>query len=211
MKRNVCILALAFTISFIPVSSRAQVQEAAQLALNIQKLNQLRKILQNMYDGYKILTQGYNKVKDITQGNYKIHEVFLDGLMKVNPEIKNYRKVADIVSNQVRIVKEYKESFNRFKANGLFHAGEIEYMGKVYGNLTDQSLKNLDALLMVVTANNLRMSDAERLQAIDRLYDDVLDQLAFLRQFNNKASVLAKQRAKEANDIKTVKSFHGIE
>lgn len=211
MKKQLFILLLAVSLIAVSIGSYAQVQEAAQLALNIQKLNELRKILQNMYDGYKILTQGYNKVKDITQGNYKLHEVFLDGLMAVSPEIKNYRKVADIVSNQLRIVKEYKAAYDRFKSNELFHPEELEYMGKVYGHLTDQSLKNLDALLMVVTASNLRMSDAERLQTIDRLYEDVLDQLSFLRQFNNKAFVLAKQRAKETNDIITTERLYGIE
>lgn len=210
MKKYVLILLFFLTLVIRPITLTAQAAEAAQLALNIAKLNQLRQILKQMYDGYEILTKGYGKVKDLTQGNYSLHEVFLDGLMAVNPAVKNYRKVADIISNQVRIVSEYKSAFNRLKSSGFLNSAELDYIGKVYGNLTDQSLKNLDALLMVVTASKLRMSDAERLQAIDHLYDEGVDQLSFLRAFNNRANVLLLQRQKEQRDIESVRIWQGL-
>src|SRR5688572_14440885 len=162
-------------------SANAQWNEAMQLALNIQKLNQLRQILQNMYDGYKILTQGYNKVKNITEGNYKLHEAFLDGLMAVNPAVKNYKRVADIISHERKIIKEYKAAFQYFVGSGKFSAEEISYLEKVYSNLIDKSVSNVDALLMVITASKLRMSDAERIAAIDRIFSSIDEQLIFLR------------------------------
>jgi hypothetical protein len=58
---------------------------------------------------------------------------------------------------------------------------------------------------MIITASKLRMSDAERLDAIDDIDQSVLDKLGFLRQFNNRTSILALQRAKEENDVKVVK------
>jgi hypothetical protein len=63
---------------------------------------------------------------------------------------------------------------------------------------------------MVITANQLRMSDAERLRAIDRVYTDITGQLGLLRTFNNNTSVQAIQRAREANDVSTLKSIYGI-
>jgi len=42
-------------------------------------------------------------------------------------------------------------------------------------------VKNLDELAMVITAGKLRMSDDERLQAIDRIYASIEDQFSFLR------------------------------
>ena len=192
------------------VSATAQWSEAMQLALNIQKLNQLRQILQNMYNGYKILTDGYNKVKNITEGNYKLHEVFLDGLMAVNPKIKDYKKVADIVTYQQQIVKEYKHAYQRFRDSKMFTVEELEYMSKVYGNLVARSIHNLDKLLLVITASKLRMSDAERLSVIDDIYEHILNQVSFLRSFNQQTSILGLQRAKESNDIQTMQMIYGL-
>ena len=90
-----------------------------------------------------------------------------------------------------------------------FNTNEIDYIGKVYSNLFNASLKNLDALLMVITASNLRMNDAERLKSIDKIDGNMQDQLIFLRQFNNNTSLLALQRAKESNDASTMQSLYG--
>jgi len=41
----------------------------------------------------------------------------------------------------------------------------------------------MDELAGVITAGKLRMSDAERLKAIDRVYTGTMDKLNFLRAF----------------------------
>lgn len=137
----------------------AQVNELAQLALNIEKLAQFRQILSDMKKGYEILTGGYNTIKNISKGNFELHKVFLDGLMEVSPAIRNYKRVADIIDYQVKLVREYKGAYGRFKETELLNSDEIEYIGKVYGNLFDLSVKNLDDLFTVITSNKLRMSD----------------------------------------------------
>ena len=191
-------------------SSRAQSQEAQQLLLNVEKLSQLKNILADMKKGYTIVTNGYNTVKNIAQGNFSLHEVFLDGLMLVNPEIKKYRKVADIISYQKNIITEYKSAFSRFKSSSNFSAQEIDYLGKVYKQLFDQSIDNLDELATVITSSKLRMTDDERLKAIDRIFADTEDKLVFLRNFNKETSILNLQRAKEKADLKTTQSYFGI-
>ncbi len=170
--RKCFVLLLLFSFA-LPLRPRAQAQEALQLALNIQKLLQLRKILQNMYEGYKILTNGYNRVRDIAQGNFSIHEIFLDGLMQVNPSIRKYRRVADIIDYQLKLVKEYKDAMRDFRTSGHFSEEELEYLLQIYEKLIDKSLTSLDALVTVITSSELRMSDAERILTIDRIYTDV--------------------------------------
>lgn len=192
------------------ISMQAQSQEVQQLLLNVEKLAQLKDILNNMYKGYTVLSKGYTTIKDISQGNFNLHEVFLDNLMKVSPVVRKYNQVVGIVKFQLRIVSEYKKSYKRFKADGNFNEDEIRYIGTVYKNLFDQSLKNLDALINVTTANKLRMSDDERLEAIDTLFADMRDKLSFLRYFNNSTSLLAIQRAKERNDVNTTRNLYGI-
>ncbi|MFT3981204.1 MAG: TerB family tellurite resistance protein [Ferruginibacter sp.] len=188
----------------------SQSQEVQQLLLNVEKLAQFKKILKNMYNGYKIIYKGYTTIKDISEGNFNLHKTFLDGLLQVNPAVRKYKRVADIVSYQLKIVNEYKAAFNQFKQDKHFTSDEIEYLGKVYSNLFQVSLKSLDELAMVITAGKLRMSDDERLQAIDRIYSDIVDQFSFLQEFNNSTAILAVQREKEMQEINVSRKIYSI-
>jgi len=187
--------------------SYGQDQEIQQLILNIEKLSQFKQILADMKTGYEIVSKGYSAIRDVSQGNFSIHKVFLDGLLAVSPVVRNYKKAADIVIYEIALVKEYKAAYNRFKSSGNFSIKELEYVGKVYNNLFSHSLKDIDDLTMVVTANKLRMNDEERLASIDQIYESMRDKLLFLRSFNNQTSVLAFQRAKDALDIKMTRGL----
>lgn len=200
MKILLLFLCLAFSISWMKVS--AQSAEAQQLLLNVEKLAQLKKILTNMKQGYEILSKGYNTIKDISKGNFNLHDAFLNALLQVSPTVRKYKRVVDIITCESQILKEYRSAFNRFKTSNLFNALEIKYMENVYSNLFNQSLQNLNELTIVITAGRLRMSDDERIAAIDRVYNDILDKLVFLRTFNNEGNVLAVQRGREMVDIK---------
>ena len=188
----------------------AQADEIAQLVLNIEKLAQFKQILSDMKKGYQILEGGYNTVLNISQGNFSLHKAFLDGLMQVSPTVRNYRRVADIINYQVVLVKEYRNAYDRFRRDNNFNPNELAYLSRVYDNLLKESLRNLNELTTVITAGKARMSDDERLQAIDRIYADMQDKLMFLRHFNNNTAVLAVQRAKERNDVQAIRKIHGL-
>ncbi|WP_288878890.1 TerB family tellurite resistance protein [Pedobacter panaciterrae] len=208
MKKKLILMILLLSAIHIRVS--AQATEIAQLLLNVEKLSQFKQILEDMKKGYNILSGGYKTIKDLSQGNFSLHKTFLDGLMQVSPTVRNYRKVAGIIDYQIRIVQEYKTAFNRFKAGGHFNPKELDYMAGVYDRLFKASLKNLDELAMVVTAAKLRMSDDERLAAIDRIYQNTGDKLRFLRNFNNSTSILSLQREKEQAAINQSKVLNNI-
>jgi hypothetical protein len=188
----------------------AQTQEAAQLLLNYEKLKQLEEILDNMYKGYKILTNGYERIKGIAEGNYKLHQVFLDGLLSVSPTVRNYKRIPQIIAYQQVLVKEYKRAYSKFKDDEHLTATEIKYLTAVYDHLVKASLKNLEELAMIITASKLRMSDDERLIAIDRIFADIENKVSFLRYFNNSTQLLIIQRAKETSDVNRVKKLHGL-
>ncbi|WP_313157558.1 TerB family tellurite resistance protein [Sphingobacterium multivorum] len=210
MKKYMIIFGLLLIGMLQGKPSYGQANEIAQLLLNVEKLTQFKAILKQMKDGYKILNGGYNTVKDLSQGNFSLHQTFLDGLMEVSPTVKKYRKVSMIIEAQVALVKEYKSSFNRFKSDGSFNTKELEYMEKVYGNLLKLSLRNLDELAGVITAGQMRMSDDERLKAIDRIYDDMEEKIQFLRHFNSQTSILSLQRAKTKKDLQFSKRLNDI-
>ncbi|MCR8560455.1 TerB family tellurite resistance protein [Mucilaginibacter sp. BJC16-A38] len=185
----------------------AQSSDMQQLILDIEKLTQFKAILSDMKTGYTILTQGYGEVKDLSQGNFNLHSAFLNSLEAVSPEVRKYGRIADIIANQARIVSEGKAMMRTYSGSGHFSAGELLYMNNVFNQLLKGSVDNLTNLANVLTAGTLRMSDAERLQQIDQLYDDTQHKLVFLRYFDNSVQVLLVQRLKEQNDADELKRF----
>ncbi|HLP36998.1 TerB family tellurite resistance protein [Lacibacter sp.] len=204
MKRIILFIVLC-SLSF---QGKAQAEEIQQLLLNLEKLAQFKKILQNMYDGFKLISNGYNAVKDISEGNFKLHKVFLDGLSDVSPAVKKYKRISDIIDYQLRIVNDSKKVLQQFKSDKQFSTVELNYMGTVYDNLIRQTLKHVEELLLVVTAGKLRMSDDERLAAIDRIFVSVESQYSFVREFSNSTRLLSLQRRSEQDQIDRMRLLH---
>lgn len=192
------------------MTGHAQSQEAKQLLLNVEKLAQLKLMLSHMKTGYTILSKGYRTISDLSKGNFNLHKNFLDGLLAVSPAVKKYQRVADIIQTQLKLVKESNTALREFSRNKQFTAREIDYLGKVYGNLLKESLQLLEELALVLTAGQLRMSDDERLRAIDRIYDEVMEQYDFLNEFTNGTSILSLQREKDQLDIDLMRRIHGL-
>jgi len=212
MKKGIIIFFILLLGNMVPVTSQAQsiAQDLTQLELDYTKLSGLKSILKQMYAGYELVYNGYNSVKSISEGNYNLHQSFLNGLMVVSPTVRKYQRVVQIIDNQAELVAEYKSAYNSFKADAHFNPDEISYMIDVYNNLITGSMNNLSALTLVMSDNQLRMSDAERIHAIDQIFATSQEQLAFLRQFNNNTQTIASQRAQQANDQQTVKTIYGI-
>jgi hypothetical protein len=205
------VIILAFFVCLISAKvANAQVQEMQQLILDIEKLTQLKGILSDMKTGYQIYQQGYGSISQLSKGNFDLHSVYLNGLLSINPMVKNYGRVADILTQQVSLVSEYKSAYRQFRQSGSFNASELNYMNNVYTQLVNQSLQNLDDLTNVLTAGKLRMSDDERMRAIDRIYASSSDKLQFLRHFNRQGVLLNIQRSKDIGDTRTLKQLYGI-
>lgn len=207
-KLKVILIILVLTCTM--VRAKAQADELAQLALNIEKLAQFKQILADLKNGYQIISKGYGTVKDISEGNFSIHKNFLDGLYAVSPEVRKYRRVIEIINYQLILIRELKAANAYFKKADVFSTSEMSYLAGVYQRLVKSSLRNLEELTMIVTAGQLRMSDDERMKAIDGIHADMEDKVMFLRDFNNQTSVLVLQRVKERNDASYLKKLNGV-
>ena len=192
------------------VRAQSVSDDIQQLLLDVQKLTQMKEILTEMYQAYTILNKGYEDIKGLSQGTFSLHKVFLDGLLAVSPAVSNYVKVADIVNKEAMLVKEYQSANHYLQGTGHFTTQELDYFSGVYNTLIEGSLKNVSELVMVVTAGQLRMSDAERLAAIDRIDRDMTGQLSYMQSFDNQAAMQAMQRMKTGQDVGTLQSLYGI-
>lgn len=199
MKKLIVVL---FFVAGISVRAQAQQFEIEQLLLNVEKLAQFKQILQDMKDGYEILVQGYGFIKNVSEGNFNLHDAFLSGLLQVSPTVRKYKRIAEIVEMQLVLTRQYKAALRRFGASDLFSPAEMNYLGNVYGQLFQRSLRNMEDLTTVITAGQLRMSDHERIEMIDHIHADMTDKLAFLRTFNDDNAALLMNKMREQKDSK---------
>lgn len=190
--------------------TQAQSYELQQLLLDVQKLSQLKQILSDMQTGYDVVSKGYTRVRDIASGNFNLHETFLDGLMLISPSVRTYWKMPVIIDDQLNIVKQSQAAIKQYKQSQSFTAQEISYITDVFNNLLKESLQNIEELTTVMSANRLRMSDAERLQAIDRIYAGMKERREFLDGFSKNTSLLDLQRTRDLNDTRMVKQLYKL-
>ncbi|HSJ66805.1 MAG TPA: hypothetical protein VK921_03995, partial [Anditalea sp.] len=142
-------------------NARAQDHEVTQLLLNVEKLAQFREIYSNMLKGYNIVSGGYAGIRDISQGNFGLHRAFMTGLEQVNPSVAGYRKVGETVKMHSVILLEGRKMIRSYYDTGLSRPQELEYFQKIYSNIFNLSLRNLDELLTIVASGALVMSDEE--------------------------------------------------
>jgi hypothetical protein len=191
--------------------ARSQSYDIEQLLLDYQKLTELKGILSELKTGYQVLSTGYEQIRSISASSFNLHNTFLSGLLALNPAVANYKKVQDIIGFQSSISSEYQSAYTRFKQDKHFTPDEISYLGTVYSNLFSRSLADINNLTTVLTPDTLRMSDDERLHAVDGIYETSHNELLFLRSFNNSTTMLAIDRATEQNDAQSARKLYGLE
>lgn len=203
---------IGLVIGFIPASAKSQsiTQLIEQLIMDKEKLSELKTLLQDMKNSYQIIDQGYSDIKNIVQGNFNLHKTFLAGLLSVSPSVRNYTHVSDIIQAESSMVSEYQSAYSRFAVSNRFSPGELSYINNIYSLLLEASLNDQNELSMVLSDGALRMSDGERLKAIDNIYRDIQVRLTMLRTFNDETSIEDMQRAKTEGDLQSIRNIYGI-
>jgi len=204
------LVAIMILLAGMVISCRAQSTGdlIQQLLLDARKLAELKTILQDMKKGYEILDKGYTEIRDLAQGRYNLHKAFLDALLAVSPSVRNYHRVGTILDDEYALVKEYRQAKQEAYAGGLFTTQELGYFDGMYRTLYKRSLQSLDELTMVITDGELRMSDAQRLSSIDRVYSDISSQLWAVRRLRWEASLQMAQRQHEKYELNLLRTMY---
>lgn len=203
------LLSVLLCMAVMPARSQSVDQLLEQLALDIQKLSELRTILQDMYQGYEVVDRGYTSVRDIVRSNFDLHKAFLDGLLAVSPNVRGYYRVAAIIDMDRNLVTESRTAERNWVASGVFTPGELRYIHQLYASVSGRAGKYLDRVTMILAEDQLRMSDAERMQSIDGIYADVAGELEGLRRYNDGVSIQVVQRQQETRHINLLKTMYG--
>ncbi len=186
-------------------------QKKTQIKYLLEQIAANKVYIDYLEKGYRIVHAGLQTIQNIKKGDFNLHFSFLDSLKKVNPVVKGWAKVADIIAYQLRIIKTAKQTIQDIKETKQFTDDELNYCKKVFDNLLDECLKNIDELFMVITDGQLTMKDDERIKRIDKLYADMQDKYAFTSSFTNEMGILSAQRFSEQVEINLSKKINGLQ
>jgi len=169
-------------------------------------LQNAQKVVENTMSEMKL-----NEITDWVEKQRTLYKDYYDELWQVKNTISYYHRVREITSKQVQLVAEYKRAWGLFKQDKHFTADELDYMGKVYSGILDESVKNLDQIFLVINSFSTQMSDAKRLEIINQAYNQVETNYSDLKAFNQQNVLVSLQRAKSKNDIDVVKALYGLQ
>ena len=200
------LLLLLFTVL---VMADMQAQRKQRKVL-LQQIGALKVYIDAAQKGYSIAKKGLNTIGDLKRGEFTLHTNYLNSLKKVNPKIKRYTRVTEIIDLQLKILKNCNSTYQDLNNGDLFHGSEVPYIKRVFGRLMNDCDANLEELITVTTDGELEMKDDERMERIDRLYDTMMDNYSFFQSFNNQVKILSFSRGKENKEIQNSQVLYGI-
>ncbi len=226
MKQYMVILPLSTMTLFVALPKGATAQVAVleviragvkkvikAVDLKIQRLQNETIWLQN---AQKALENQLSKLKlgeiaDWTEKQRDLYQGYYQELWKIKSAITYYKRIKDLTGRQVAIMDEYKWAWNLFKKDKHFTAAELDNMEKIYAGILEESIKNIDQVLLVVNSFKTQMSDAKRLEIINEAAEKMDVNYTDLKQFNGQNIGLSIGRAKSLDEIVTLKEIYGIE
>jgi hypothetical protein len=140
-----------------------------------------------------------------------LYQVYFDELRKVKTAISYYYRIREVTLMQLQLVAAYKNALALFKQDKHFTVKEINYMIDVYSGILDESIKNLDQILSIITSFSMQMDDAKRLEIIDASSNAIEQNYMDLLQFNQQNISLSLERSRDLSEINHVKVLYGLQ
>ncbi|MBB1287047.1 conjugal transfer protein TraI [Flavisolibacter sp. BT320] len=168
-------------------------------------LHNAQKVVENTVSKLRL-----DEISDWVEKQRNLYQDYFDELWKVKDLVSYYHKVRDITSRQILLVKEYKRAWNGIQQDKHFTPEEVSYMRKVYAGIMEESLKNLEQVIVVIRSFSLQITDAKRLELINAAADAMQQNYNDIKAFNNQNVQLSLQRSKNVNEIAVVRKLYGM-
>ena len=208
--RKLLIGILLFTGSNVNAQTWAEwfQQKETQKKYLLQQIAALKVYIDYAEKGYTIANEGLQTIHSIKTGDFNLHNTFFNSLKQVNPAIKDWSRIADIVELQLKIVKQVKGITSAVKVDGELTNEELNYCQSVFSRLLDACLQNVEELVESITAGSLKMTDDARMKRIEGIWVDMQEKYGFVGSFGEEMKMLSVQRKNEATQIEFSKALN---
>lgn len=160
--------------------------------------------------GYDIAANGLHTIGRLKGDTFKLHNSYLASLSQISPVLQRDPKGKAISAAYRQMVALCSQEQDWQQQQKLLTAGEQRELRSVCENLLEKCRLDLDEAARILTPGMLKMTDAERLAALDRLCRSVQDKQAFAGAFTSKCHTLALSRRQRGRDRATLRSLYGI-
>ena len=169
-------------------------------------LQNAQKVLENQLSKLKL-----TEIADWTERQKELYSEYYTSLWKVKTAITYYKRVKDLTQRQIAIVDEYKWAWGLFQKDKHFTVDELDQMQKTYLGILEESVKNLDQVLLVVNSFKTQMSDGKRLEIINNAAAKMEENYTDLRTFNSGNIDLSIKRSNSLDEVAKLKELYGID
>lgn len=168
-------------------------------------LQNVQKVLENKLSELKLA-----EIAQWTEKQRQLYKKYYDELWQVRKVLATYHRIALVIQRQKQLVEQYKFTWQMVNQDKHFTKSEIDYMYVVYTGILNDSLYNLDQIMLVINSFKTQMSDSKRLEIINKAGDGIDKNLQDLQQFNNQNIQLSLNRAKDEHEVASVKKLYGL-
>jgi hypothetical protein len=199
-------------IPIVSIISSAVKKVIVAIDLKVQQLQNKTLELQNAEKQLenKMALSNLNDISGWLDKERQLYAGYYKELQTVKGVIAGYQLVKSVVNQQAQLVSEYKQAYTLFRQDRNFSAAELAYMGKVYNGILNESIGNLNEVLLAVSNLSTQMSDGERLGLIHKAAAKLQDNLDDLRQFNTNAAQLSISRTNNKRSREELKKLYGL-
>jgi hypothetical protein len=199
MKRIVLIVCIVLTGFSFQAKAQWAVIDPSNLVQNIQQVVKSSSTLTNMVKNVQETVKIYEQGKE-----------YYDALKSVNNLIKDARKVKLTIEMISEISDMYISGFNKMVADPNFTVDELAAISLGYARLMEDGGALITELKNIVTSSNgLSMTDKERMDVIDQIYNRMLGYRNLTRYYTQKSISVSFIRAKAKADTDRVLALYG--
>ncbi len=168
-------------------------------------LQNAAKVIENKLSQLKL-----TEIAEWTDRQKQLYQKYYDELWKIRSTLAAYHRISTIVERQRQIVSLYSNTWSMVSQDNHFTSSEIEYMYRVYTGILNDSVYNIEQVLLVINSYRTQMSDAKRLEIINKAGEGIEKNYKDLQQFNNQNIQLSMRRAKDQHEVESIRKLYGL-
>ncbi|MEI6949632.1 conjugal transfer protein TraI [Paraflavisolibacter sp. H34] len=169
-------------------------------------LQNAQKVVENRMVKLKL-----DEISDWAEKQRALYKDYFEELHRAKGVLVVYGRTREIFRKQVQLVEEYKRAVGLFRKDRHFTGEEITYMEAVYSGILEKSLEDLERISLAIESFSIQMSDAARLEIINKVTDAIEQNYDDLKRFTNQNALLSLSRAKEARDIESIRILYNLQ
>jgi len=202
MKKVILLMSIALVSFTSGVKAQFVVMDPAHIATSL--INSANEIVQTSSTVSNVI-KNFEEVKKL----YDQGKEYYDKLKAVNDLVKDAKKVKDCILMVGDISDIYITSFQRMLSDPHFDFEEIQAISDGYTVLLNESADMLMELKDVVNVNGLSMTDHERMDIINYVYDRLKNHKNLVSYYTRKNISISYIRAQKAGDEDAVVALYG--